>query len=220
MHDGAEPLSPVLPSRRNWPHAIARFVSSAPVTFSWLTVLLMTTVAQHVLPRWHLIRMLRNDSTNLHHLASDPLRVLGTSLLWLDGYRWWWLYLLVFCVFLAPAERWLGSLRFVLVGLIAHVVATYLSEGFLYWQIQESMVSPRYLNARDVGVSYVVVGIIGVLTYAIPRRWRLLYLVGALGWFAGSVALHPTFTSVGHLAALLIGLALYPVTPRRRHAAA
>ena len=42
------------------------------------------------------------------------------------------LFLLVFCVFLAPAERWLGSLRFVLVGLIAHVVATYLSEGFLY----------------------------------------------------------------------------------------
>lgn len=206
--------------QRSWPQTVTRFVGAAPVTFTWLTLLLMTTVAQHVLPRWHLIRMLRNDSTNLHHLASDPLRVLGTSLLWLDGYRWWWLYLLVFCVFLAPAERWLGSLRFVVVGLTAHVVATYLSEGFLYWQIEEAMVSPRYLNARDIGVSYAVAGIIGVLTYGIARPWRWLYLLAALGCFAGMVALQPTFTSVGHLVALLTGLALYPITRRSRRGAA
>jgi hypothetical protein len=206
--------------QRSWPGALTRFVGAAPVTFGWLTVLLMTTVAQHVLPRWHLIAVLRNDSTNLHHLASDPLRVLATSLLWLDGYRWWWLYLLVFCVFLAPAERWLGSLRFVIAGLIAHVVATFLSEGYLYWQIQEAMVSPRYLNARDIGVSYAVAGIIGILTYAIALPWRWLYLLGALGGFAATVAVHPTFTSVGHLVALLTGLALYPMTRRRRRTAA
>nr|WP_199203396.1 rhomboid-like protein [Mycobacterium sp. shizuoka-1] len=196
---------------------MADFVRSAPVTFTWLAVLFLTTLAQHLLPRWHLMTLLRKDSTNLHHLASDPVRVLITSLLWLDGAAWW-PYLVVFCLFLAPAERWLGHLRFVVAGLIAHVVATYLSEGFLYWQIQEAVVSPRYLNARDIGVSYFVVGIIGLLTYHIARPWRWVYLVVAVGYFAGAVLITPRFTPVGHLVALIVGLACYPLARGRRGA--
>ena len=115
--------------------------------------------------------LLQSTSTNLHHLASDPLRVLFQSLLWIDG-SYWWPYLLLFTVFLAPAERWLGHLRWAVVGLICHVGATYLGEGYLYWAIQESAASPRLIDARDVGVSYFVVGIIGVLFYRMPRRWR------------------------------------------------
>ena len=33
--------------------------------------------------------------------------MLFQSLLWIDG-KYWWPYLLVFTLFLAPAERWLG----------------------------------------------------------------------------------------------------------------
>ncbi|BBY67049.1 hypothetical protein MHEL_52920 [Mycolicibacterium helvum] len=193
---------------------IAHFIRSAPVTFTWLAVLFLTTLAQHLLPRWHLMTLLRKDSTNLHHLASDPIRVLITSLLWLDGAAWW-PYLVLFCLFLAPAERWLGHLRFVIAGLTAHIVATYASEGFLYWQIQEAIVSPRYLNARDIGVSYFAVGIIGLLTYRIVRPWRWLYLITALAWFIGAVLISPTFTPVGHLVALMVGLACYPLARRR-----
>lgn len=193
---------------------VTHFIAAAPVTFSWLTVLFGTTALQHLLPRWHLMALLRQDSTNLHHLASDPIRVLITSLLWLDGASWW-PYLVMFCLFLAPAERWLGPLRFVIAGLVAHVVATYLSEGFLYWQIQEAMVSPRYLNARDIGVSYVVVGMVGLLTYHIVKPWRWLYLLVMLGWAGIAVLVNPTFTPVGHLTALLVGLACYPLARGR-----
>ena len=206
--------APVATDRRSWPQALGRLVSTAPVTFSWLAVLFMTTAVQHVLPRLHLRELLHQNSTNLHHLASDPLRVLGTSLLWIDGYRWW-PYFVAFCLLLAPAERWLGSLRFVIAGLTAHVVATYLSEGFLYWQIQEAAVSPKYLNARDVGVSYFVAGIAGLLTYRIARPWRWLYLLTALAWVGIGLAVTPTFTSVGHLSGLLVGLALYPLSRGR-----
>ncbi|AQT82811.1 hypothetical protein B1R94_13605 [Mycolicibacterium litorale] len=200
--------------RRGWPQVITHFVTGAPVTFSWLTALFLTTALQHLLPRWHLMALLRKDSTNLHHLASDPIRVLITSLLWLDGASWW-PYLVVFCLILAPAEHWLGPLRFVVAGLIAHVIATYLSEGFLYWQIQEAMVSPRYLNARDIGVSYVVVGMAGLLTYHIARPWRWLYLLVMLGWTGISVLVNPAFTPVGHLTALIVGLACYPLARGR-----
>ena len=214
MHDGSEQFAPVTGRHRGSARPIADFVRSAPVTFTWLAVLFLTTLAQHLLPRWHLMTLLRRDSTNLHHLASDPVRVLITSLLWLDGAAWW-PYLVVFCLFLAPAERWLGHLRFVIAGLIAHVVATYLSEGFLYWQIQEAVVSPRYLNARDIGVSYFVVGIIGLLTYHIAKPWRWLYLAVAIGYFAGAVLITPRFTPVGHLSALIVGLACYPLARGR-----
>lgn len=44
------------------------FVGTAPVTFTWLAVLFLTTLAQHLLPRRHLLELLRKDSTNLHHL--------------------------------------------------------------------------------------------------------------------------------------------------------
>ena len=101
-------------------------------------------------------------------------------------------------------------------GLTAHVVSTYSARAFLYWQIQEAAVSPRYLNARDIGVSYVVVGIIGLLTYHIARPWRWFYLfVAAGGAVLAVIVLHPAFTQVGHLTALLVGLACYPLARGR-----
>ncbi|MGY4709344.1 rhomboid-like protein [Mycolicibacterium sp. CBM1] len=218
MHDGsAGPLHPE--QRHTWGQRVAAYVGSAPVTFVWLTVLFSTTAVQHLLPRWHLFALLRKDSTNLHHLASEPIRVLITSLLWIDGFIWW-PYLLVFCLVLAPAEHWLGSLRFVVAGLIAHVAATYLSEGFLYWQIQEAAVSPRYLNARDIGVSYFVVGVAALLGYRVVRPWRWLYLLTIIGCAVVAVFVaHPMFTQVGHLCAVFVGLACYPMARGRTAAA-
>jgi hypothetical protein len=192
-----------------------RYVKRAPLTYSWLVLLLVTTIMQHTIPARHLRALLQKESTNLHHLASDPIRVLIQSLLWIDG-KYWWPYLIVFTLFLAPAERWLGQLRWLLIGLVCHVGATYLSEGYLYWRIQEAVSSPRLIDARDIGVSYFVVGIVGVLTYHIPRRWRWLYLAAALVVFGVSLAVKRDFTQLGHLSALLIGLGCYPLTRSRQ----
>jgi hypothetical protein len=192
-----------------------RYVKSAPLTYSWLALLLVTTMIQHSIPVRRLHALLQKESTNLHHLASDPVRVLIQSLLWIDG-QYWTPYLVVFTLFLAPAERWLGHLRWLLVGLVSHVGATYLSEGYLYWRIQEAVSSPRLIDARDIGVSYFVVGIVGVLAYHIPPPRRWVYVVGALLVFAVSLAVKQDFTQLGHFSALLIGLACYPLTRSRR----
>ena len=193
------------------------WVRSAPLTYAWLAILLITTLLQHALPVRRLHQLLQKQSTNLHHLTTDPIRVLLESLLWIDG-QYWWPYLLVFTVFLAPAERWLGHLRWLAVGLVCHICATYLSEAYLYWTIQEAEASPRLIDARDIGVSYFVVGIVGVLVYRIAPPWRWVYLAGATLVFAGSLSIRTDFTELGHLCALLLGLACYPLT-RRRHAA-
>jgi hypothetical protein len=196
-------------------NTVWRYVKRAPLTYSWLVLLLVTTIMQHTITARHLRALLQKESTNLHHLASDPIRVLIQSLLWIDG-KYWWPYLIVFTLFLAPAERWLGQLRWLLIGLVCHVGATYLSEGYLYWRIQEAVSSPRLIDARDIGVSYFVVGIVGVLTYHIPRRWRWLYLAAALVVFGVSLAVKRDFTQLGHLSALLIGLGCYPLTRSRQ----
>lgn len=198
---------------------VREYVRSAPLTYAWLAVLLATTLVQHQLAPRTLRHLLQSTSTNIHHLASDPLRVLFQSLLWIDG-RYWWPYLLIFTVFLAPAERWLGHLRWTVVGLVCHAGATYLSEGYLYWTIHENAASSRLIDARDVGVSYFVVGIVGVLFYRVPRRWRWSYLAVTFALVAGGLLYQTNFTSLGHLCALLIGLACYPLTRGRRTVAA
>jgi hypothetical protein len=190
-------------------------VKTAPLTYTWLVVLLLTTILQRSIPAHRLHALLQKESTNLHHLASDPIRVLIESLLWIDG-KYWWPYLVVFTLFLAPAERWLGHLRWLVAGLVSHVGATYLSEGYLYWRIQEAASSPRLIDARDIGVSYFVVGIVGVFTYHVPRRWRWPYLITALVVFGVVLAVKRDFTNVGHVSALLIGLGCYPLTRSRR----
>jgi hypothetical protein len=122
----------------------------------------------------------------------------------------------VFTLFMAPAERWLGRVRWLVVGLVCHIGATYLSEGYLYWTIQEAQASPRLIDARDIGVSYFVTGIVGVLVYRIEPPWRWIYLAASMVVFTGALVIGTNFAAVGHLCALLLGLACYPLTRHRR----
>lgn len=190
--------------------AVWQFVHTAPLTYLWLAMLGVTTVIQHLAGR-RLNAMLVEQSTNLHHLAADPLEVLVASLLWIDG-KDWTPYLVLFTLFLAPAEHWLGHVRWLLVGVICHVGATYVSEGALYVLIHLHRESERLTHARDIGVSYFLVGVMAVLTYRIPRPWRWGYLIGLIVIFAVPLALKPDCAAMGHAAAVLIGLCCYPLT--------
>ena len=116
-------------------------------------------------------------------MATDPLQSAVYSLLWIDG-RYWTPYLVLFTLFLAPAERWLGEIRWLTVGLTAHVGATYFSEGLLYLEIQHHLAPERLVHARDIGVSYFMVGVIAVLAYHIAPPWRWGYLAVLIIVFA------------------------------------
>lgn len=195
------------------PATVWHFVRSAPLTYLWLLVLLITTVIQHLAGR-QLHSILLDQSTNLHHLATNPLEVLVSSLLWIDGKNWM-PYLVLFTLILAPAERWLGHVRWLAVGLIVHIGATYISEGVLYLLINLHRRPEWQLHARDVGVSYFLVGMMAVLTYRIHTPWRWPYLAGLVIIFTVALFIEPTFTSIGHAASVLLGLACYPLI---RHA--
>jgi hypothetical protein len=195
-----------------------RFVISAPLTYSWLTVLLVTTIIQRHLTKrlYHVIVL--DGSTNIHHLLKDPLEVLIYSLFWIDG-KYWMPYLVLFTLFLAPAEHWLGHLRWLTVGLTAHVGATYISEGLLFLAIRYHDAPQKLMHARDIGVSYFLVGVMAVLTCHIASPWRWGYLAILLvifGFPLTQLDLNDlNFTAIGHFSSILIGLCFYPMTRKR-----
>jgi hypothetical protein len=208
---------PVRVRLKGWLAAARRFVISAPLTYVWLIVLAVTTYVQHQLGRRELNHLLVHGSTNLHDLATDPFRVLFESLIWIDG-RYWTPYLVLFTLFLAPAEQWLGQIRWLIVGLTSHVGATYISEGLLYFQIQYHQAPERLIHARDIGVSYFLVGVIAVLAYRVPRPWRWGYLAVLFAVFAVPLIIHANFTAIGHFSAIFIGLLFYPMARGRNRA--
>jgi hypothetical protein len=199
---------------RGWPAAAWRYVTSAPLTYVWLTVLPVTTLIQRFTAQRALHHLLVHDSTNIRHLTTDPLEVLFSSLLWIDG-RWWSPYLVLFTLFLAPAERWLGQIRWLTVGLTAHVVATYISEGLLYLAIQYHQAPQKLVYTRDIGVSYFMVGVIAVLAYHVPQPWRWGYLAILIAVFAVPLVIDANFTAIGHFSAIFVGLVFYPMARTR-----
>jgi hypothetical protein len=194
------------------------FVRSARLTYAWLIVLGCTTAIARGMSRRQVHQLLVHHSTNLHHLGTDPIKVLVESLLFIDGrnlLRNFGFFAVIFTVFVAPAEHWLGWRRWLAVGLIAHIGATYLSEGVLYLQIELGAAPEKLVNATDIGPSYFVVGVVAVLAYHITVPWRWAYIAVVLATFTVALLWHPGFTGVGHLLAVAIGLCCYPLTRGR-----
>ncbi|OLZ71676.1 hypothetical protein AV521_10945 [Streptomyces sp. IMTB 2501] len=157
---------------------------------------------------------LRQRSTNIHELSHNPVRVLVASAMWIDSGRWL-PYVLLYSIFHAQAERWLGTPRWLAVCALAHVLASLISEGALLVAIQSGVAHRSAVNTLDIGVSYALAGVIGVLTYRIAPPWRYAYLLVVLIFFGLPLAQGPTFTELGHFLSVLIGLACCPLTRTR-----
>jgi hypothetical protein len=184
------------------------------LTLAWLAVLFVTTRIQRSAGRFGSLRIQRRHSTNLRRLRTEPLRVLATSLFWLDE-RTWWPYVPVFFALVAPAERRLGWWRWLPVGFAAHVVGTLAGQGYLLLMLRTNKAPKRLVNARDVGVSYFVFGAAGALSGYVQPPWRARCQAGTLAALIGNIAIRPTFTEVGHLTAFVVGLAATGAAPER-----
>ncbi|MDT5329050.1 MAG: hypothetical protein QOF31_347 [Mycobacterium sp.] len=185
-------------------------IAGGALTYTWLALLFVTTRIQRSAPRRERQRLLREQSTNIAQLQRKPLHVLLTSLLWLDGRRWW-PYVPVFATMLAPAERLLGRSRYVITGLSSHVIATLVSQRLLVLSIKRADEPRRALTARDVGVSYFTLGIGGALCRYLDRPWRVAVQTAAAGSVAVAVVSRANFTATGHCVAFLLGV----IGPRR-----
>jgi hypothetical protein len=189
--------------------AVWRYIRRSPGTFIWLAILFVTTqIIRHADPAFA-YGILEKRSTNIHYLNEQPVRVLIRSALWIDGS--WFFYFILYNIFHATAERWLGTWRWLAVLTLAHVIATYASEGVLLWAINHGHAQESMRFTLDYGVSYALAGIVAVLTYWLATPWRYLYCAGVLIVYGWPLIHGRTFTDLGHFTAVLIGLACYPI---------
>jgi rhomboid family protein len=189
-------------------------VKDAPLTYVWLAILFVTTRIQRSAGRRKAKKLQRAHSTNLRRLDNEPSRVLAASLFLTDDRRWW-PYVPAFVGIAAPAERRLRWWRWLLIGLGAHTVGTYVGQSYLRLLIRRGRAPKRLVNARDVGVSYFLLGLTGALTGYVQPPWRSRSQLTALATLTANAVAKPTFTEVGHLTAFVVGLAAVPVAPRR-----
>ena len=187
------------------------YVRSAPLTFGWAAILLATTLAQHTMSEGQLAEVLVQRSTNIINLVQHPVESLVASLFWIDG-TYWFPYLVCFALFHAQVERWLGWWRWLVIGLTGHVVATLVSQAVLLAAVHQGIAPPIMLGVRDVGVSYFQAAMIGVLAHHFVPRWRWVYGAVTLAAYALPLVVQPGLTTLGHLVALLVGLAFLPLT--------
>jgi hypothetical protein len=145
-------------------------------------------------------------STNLHNLAQGHLSTLVGSAFVSDGddvYAW----LPGLVCLLALGELVWRSNGLLITFAIGHIGATLIVAGLLAAAVEAGQLPTSIARARDVGISYGAVCVLGALTASIPPRWRPAWI----GWWLGTAvaaASGGTFTAVGHAVALLLGMGL------------
>ncbi len=208
---------PAVAVHRRWERSkpgIWRYLRFSPATFIYLSIVVITTWVLLGLDSSLADAVLRAHSSNLSHLRTDPLRVLIRSAFWVDSYAllpW----VIVLAVVLAPAERWLGTRRWLLVFITGHVGATLLTALGLWLATGAGVVSGSPESSIDVGVSYGFAAVAAVFTYRLPGRLRTIWAMTLAAIVVGGVLIGHTFTDFGHLVAVTIGFAMWPLTRAR-----
>ena len=209
-------LAPVRRVWRCWAPRVIAYIRSAPGTYAYLFVLLVTTWVLQTSSSTIANQLLLERSTNLHQLARDPVRVLFSSAFWVSSGLELFGWLVLFSVIVAQVERWVGTARTALVFFLGHVGATLLTALGLWVALRYDVVESTVVNETDVGASYGFAAVAAVLSYRLRGRPRLLYMAVLVAYVGVSLAVDRSFTNWGHLVALAIGFASYPIVRRRR----
>jgi hypothetical protein len=188
-----------------------RAFRSAPLTVGYLLALTATTALVSSESAEANDRLLFSFSTNLHQLVRVPVRVLVGSAFWTSGWGDLALWLVLLVAVLAPVERRLRGRRTLLAFVAGHVGATLIVAAGLWIGLRVGAVAPSVALAQDVGVSYGFFAVAALAGYALAPRARLCYLAPVVTYVAVEAAFSHTFTDFGHVAAVAIGLACYPL---------
>ena len=190
------------------------YVRSSPVTYGYLAILFGTS--------WMLVglgdrlgdRLLLEQSTNLDNLGHDPVRVLLSSAFWIPGRSDLVISALLFTLVLAPVERRIGSGRTIGLLAIGHIGATLLTAAGLWIALRFDAVEPSVAHVRDVGTSYGFFAVAAGMTYLLAGVMRFPYVSALVGYLSIAAAHSGSFGDYGHLAAMALGFAAYPLVAR------
>jgi hypothetical protein len=171
-------------------------------------LLLLGDIVMALLPNTDRLAIAHATSTNITHLAVDPLIVLPASAFVDLGNGWAWVPLSL--LLLGGLERVVGVRRAILIAFGAHVVATLLSEGLLLMQVAWHVMPRSDLDVLDVGPSYLILAALsGCLVVGSWRLRAAAVLAGLIvvpGLLSGLTSLD--MSAVGHLSSLVLGFGL------------
>jgi hypothetical protein len=192
--------------------------TGTPFTFGYGAVLAaVSLVAAHLDPA--LVHTLhQGSSTDVAHLVRTPVLVLTASALWIAG-GILSPYAVALLFVLTALERRIGGVRTAGVFLLGHMGATLATEVPIGLAVLLGHLPASSLHRLDYGVSFGVAASLGALT-GLLRPWLRWPLLALFGWVlvADLIAFTDPMTDWGHLIALTIGVATWPLV-RRWHRA-
>ncbi|MCX4091994.1 rhomboid-like protein [Nocardia sp. alder85J] len=182
-----------------------RFV--LPVTYTYAALLVAVTVLVSELSDDDQSRVVLHASTNLHNLLRGHIGTLLSSAFVIgDSNAALMIIPLLVCV-LALAELRFGSRRLLRIFVAGHIGATLLVALGLWVAVEAEWLPWSISQAEDVGISYGAMALIGAFIALLPSRWRPTWAICWLAVAVAGVVMGRTFTNVGHLLAVAIGLA-------------
>lgn len=207
-------LKPALRLDARWDQVrptLLAYLRRSPGTSSYLAILTVTTWVLLGLSDRVTSLLLKEHSTNLQQLRIDPVKVLVRSAFWAPGYMFL-AWVVLFALVLAPAEYWLGTARWAIVFALGHFLSTIGSALALWLGIREGWAAKSLQDSIDVGASYGFFAVASVFTFRLPSRWRWPWALALVVGGVGTLLVSQSFTDVGHLLAITIGFACYPIT--------
>ncbi|OLP00078.1 hypothetical protein BVU76_22660 [Mycolicibacterium porcinum] len=146
-------------------------------------------------------------STNLENLGQGRLgTLLGSAFVTAEGYTYLLLPGLV-CLLALAELLWCGR-RLVQAFTLGHIGATLIVAAGLAAAIKLGWLPISVAHAKDVGLSYGAIAVLGTLSAAIPTRWRPAWIGGWVTIALVVAVSGADFTAIGHAIALIIGIAL------------
>ncbi|GAA2763038.1 hypothetical protein GCM10010103_20790 [Streptomyces paradoxus] len=210
-----EPVPAAVPRLRALrPWRLLPTPAGTPFTFGYAALLCLTSlIAAHANPAL-VHALLQGSSTDVAHLVRSPEPVLIGSALWVAG-GVTSPFAIAFVLVLTALERRIGGLRTAGVFLLGHVLATLATEVPVGLAVLAGHLPGSSLHRLDYGVSFGVAAGIGALAGLLPLWLRLPLLTG-FGWILlqDLLAFTDPMTNWGHLIALGIGIATWPVVRR------
>ena len=186
---------------------LAPLFRHADVAWAYAAIVLVIAIVVEAAPGLTSDELVQDTSTNLENLRETPVLVLVASAFVVAPLSGLWI-LPPLVVAFAAAQRWLGRASTVIVAALGHVGVTLFVAVLLAAGIHAGRLSPALARAQDVGVSYAVMTVAGLLVARVPRWLRPWYMGGLLAFTVVPLLLDPDFTAVGHLTAVLLGFAL------------
>jgi hypothetical protein len=188
--------------------------TGTPFTFGYALLLCLTSLIAAYADPALVHALLQGSSTDVTHLVRTPELVLVGSALWVAG-GVTSPFAIAFVLVLTALERRIGGVRTAGVFLLGHVLATLATEVPVGLAVLAGHLPDSSLHRLDYGVSFGVAAGIGALAGLLPL-WQRLPLLAAFGWMLlqDLLVYADPMTNWGHLIALAIGTAAWPVVRR------